>query len=199
VFPIDRCVEHQNQIQSCIYKYVPAINCEWNDWQVGECSKTCAGGSRTNTRTKKIEEANGTDEDGVCEGEATMDEECNTQNCPPIHCEWNDWVLGECSDSCGTGTRTNTRTKSVVEANGGTCTGQNSEVEACNTNPCLIDCVWDDWQVGACNKTCGGGFLMKTRVPKIDEEHGGEECTGHSTVTEVMSLNAQLIANGAIG
>ncbi len=53
-----------------------------------------------------------------------------------IHCEWDEWVIGECSDSCGTGTRTNTRTKLVDEANGGTCTGQPSEIEECNTNPC---------------------------------------------------------------
>merc|ERR1712080_222984 len=135
-----------------------------------------------------IEEANGTDEDGVCEGEATMDEECNTQNCPPIHCEWNDWVIGECSDSCGTGTRTNTRTKSVVEANGGTCTGQPSEVEECNTHPCPIDCEWGDWQVGDCDKSCGGGLLTKTRVPEVAEQYGGEECTGQSSVTESCNI-----------
>ena len=33
---------------------------------------------RTNTRTKKIEEANG----GSCEGEAVMDDMCNTEACP---------------------------------------------------------------------------------------------------------------------
>ena len=53
-----------------------------------------------------------------------------------IHCEWNNWVYGECSELCGTGTRTNTRTKSVVEANGGTCTGRPTEIEECNTHPC---------------------------------------------------------------
>ncbi len=53
-----------------------------------------------------------------------------------VHCEWNDWVYGECSDSCGTGTRNNTRKKSVTEAYGGTCTGQPTEIEECNKNPC---------------------------------------------------------------
>ena len=53
-----------------------------------------------------------------------------------IHCEWNDWVLGQCSAECGSGSRNNTRTKSVVEANGGTCDGQFWEIETCNTNPC---------------------------------------------------------------
>ena len=53
-----------------------------------------------------------------------------------VHCEWNHWVYGECSDSCGTGTRTNTRNKSVIEANGGTCTGPATEIEECNLDPC---------------------------------------------------------------
>ena len=61
---------------------VPAVDCEWNDWQVGECSVTCAGGSRTNSRTKNIEESDGTDEVGTCDGDATMVEDCNTQDCP---------------------------------------------------------------------------------------------------------------------
>ena len=53
-----------------------------------------------------------------------------------IHCEWDEWVHGECSKTCGTGTRTNTRVKLVEEANGGSCTGQISEIEECSTNPC---------------------------------------------------------------
>ena len=45
-------------------------------------------------------------------------------------------MIGECSRSCGTGTRTNNRTKLVEEANGGTCSGQPSEIVECNTQPC---------------------------------------------------------------
>ena len=60
---------------------VPGVDCEWNDWTIGDCSRTCAGGLRTNSRTKKREEINGTDEVGICEGDTTMEEECNTQNC----------------------------------------------------------------------------------------------------------------------
>ena len=64
------------------YYLVPAVNCEWSDWEIGECSVTCAGGRRTNSRTKTVEESDGTDEDGFCEGEPTMEEDCNTQACP---------------------------------------------------------------------------------------------------------------------
>jgi len=54
----------------------------------------------------------------------------------PVHCQWNNWAYGQCSASCGVGTRTNTRTKLVVETNGGTCTGQSTEIERCNMRPC---------------------------------------------------------------
>ena len=61
---------------------VPDVDCEWNEWQVGECSVTCGDGSRTNSRTKKVKESDGTVEDGTCEGDETMVEDCNTQDCP---------------------------------------------------------------------------------------------------------------------
>ena len=53
----------------------------------------------------------------------------------------------------------------------------------------IVDCEWDEWQVGECDKSCGGGLLTKTRVPKVDKAHGGKECTGPSSVTE--SCNVQ--------
>ena len=64
------------------------VNCVWDDWQIGECSKTCAGGTRTNTRTKKVKEDHG----GSCPGEASLQETCNTQKCPrrypPLHTDY---------------------------------------------------------------------------------------------------------------
>ena len=48
----------------------------------------------------------------------------------------------------------------------------------------LVDCVWDEWRIGECSKSCAGGLRTKVRVPKVDAEHGGEECKGQSEVTE---------------
>ena len=108
-----------------------AVDCEWNDWIVGECSKTCGDGTRTKDRTKNVTESNG----GTCPGEFFEIEACKTQECP-IDCEWNDWTLGECSQTCGNGTRTDTRTKAIVEANGGNCTGESTKIEKCNLQQC---------------------------------------------------------------
>ena len=53
-----------------------------------------------------------------------------------VHCVWDEWILGECSTTCGVGTRTNTRVKVVTEANGGTCDGQPYEIEECKITEC---------------------------------------------------------------
>ena len=54
------------------------VDCEWGEWQVGQCSKTCAGGRRKKMRVKKVEEAFG----GTCNGQFEEFEDCNTQKCP---------------------------------------------------------------------------------------------------------------------
>ena len=43
----------------------------------GHCSAECGGGTRTNTRTKKVRELYG----GTCDGDAQMVEACNEQEC----------------------------------------------------------------------------------------------------------------------
>ena len=56
-----------------------AVNCEWNDWIHGTCSKSCGGGTRYNTRNERVSEAHG---GKPCEGDATIAEPCEIQKCP---------------------------------------------------------------------------------------------------------------------
>ena len=57
------------------------VHCEWNEWQNGECSKSCGEGTRNKFRTIKVQDQHGGDkckeEDRVFEGES-----CNVQECP---------------------------------------------------------------------------------------------------------------------
>ena len=53
----------------------------------------------------------------------------------------------------------------------------------------VADCEWNDWIIGDCSKTCGGGTRTDTRTPKKSAEHGGQECDGPTSVTE--SCNVQ--------
>ena len=54
-----------------------------------------------------------------------------------VDCEWNEWIIGTCSSSCGGGTRTNTRSKNVsAEYEGDECEGTTSITESCNVQEC---------------------------------------------------------------
>ena len=65
---------------SLLFQYICClVHCEWNDWVIGECSETCGGGSRTNTRTQKTAAEFGGDE---CDGPTSSTESCNVEECP---------------------------------------------------------------------------------------------------------------------
>ena len=54
-----------------------------------------------------------------------------------VDCQWNDWTVGTCSETCGDGMRTNTRTEKVSAAYGGEeCNGPASIQENCNIQVC---------------------------------------------------------------
>ena len=47
---------------------------DWSSWKLGQCSVTCGGGTRQDTRTCSVP--------GQCSGSATRTQNCNTQACP---------------------------------------------------------------------------------------------------------------------
>ena len=51
-------------------------------------------------------------------------------------CQWSAWTSGACSQTCGGGQRTKTRTKTVTEKSSGKCYGARSTSEPCNTQKC---------------------------------------------------------------
>ena len=57
------------------------MDCEWSEWSIGECSLSCGGGTRIDTRDKVVEEDHG----GSCDPMGNQREEpCNTEDCPRI-------------------------------------------------------------------------------------------------------------------
>ena len=111
----------------------------------------------------------------------------------PLDCKaekWGEWST--CSLTCGSGLRSRRRlTETQLPCNlpvsqlcsmewggGKGCSHLVLEQnEACNTEPCPIDCVdgeWSSW--GTCSATCGGG--MSTRKRKVIKTalHGGKAC-----------------------
>ena len=59
-----------------------------------------------------------------------------------VHCEWDEWTIGECDLPCGGGFRTNTRTAKVEANHGGDdCAGTTTIIESCNVHECPGNCI----------------------------------------------------------
>lgn len=119
-------------------------------------------------------------------GDTEKEVSCNTNPCP-VDCVLSDWsAYGECSQPCGGGTKT--RTKSVITepAHGGKeCSGPTTESVECNTQPCPVNCVTSDWtSYSPCNKDCGPGKKVKTRTITQQALHGGTSCPSNLTQEE---------------
>ena len=56
-----------------------SVHCEWDDWKEGDCSKTCGGGSRYDTRETKTDAVHGGND---CKGARIEEVSCNIQECP---------------------------------------------------------------------------------------------------------------------
>ena len=54
---------------------------------------------------------------------------------PKVYCQWGSWGSAECSRTCGGGTRTRVRSKTLTEINTA-CSGSPIKVEPCNTAKC---------------------------------------------------------------
>ena len=54
------------------------VPCEWSEWEIKHCSRSCGSGTREKTRFKKVKEKNG----GSCGNLRKLKEPCNTHVCP---------------------------------------------------------------------------------------------------------------------
>ena len=90
---------------------------------------------------------------------------------PSRDCQWGPWSQWSAWDTCtaacdgGTQSRTRTRNKTVAELCGGACTGSDTETQsqACNTQPCVIECGDDAWAPAA-STVCVGQSVDQTRT-----------------------------------
>ena len=103
--------------------------------------------------------------------------------------------MGECSVTCGGGSRT-IKSEVIQEAeNGGEKCPILEITMVCNTDECpgpifilllifiissllsSVDCKVGDWSAwGHCNVTCGGGIKSKTREVIREAKHAGASC-----------------------
>ena len=97
------------------------------------------------------------------------------RRCSVTHCRvssWSSW--SSCSRSCGGGTSSRSRRKTVSESCGGRCPYSLSSSKRCNTNCCPVNCVytWGSW-----SSCVGCGISTQTRTPRITRY---SSCNGRS-------------------
>lgn len=143
----------------------------WFEGKYGICSKPCGGGNQTQTVECRRLSDNVAVADSFCTGtKPPAARTCNVQACTSTNTwNWADW--GDCSKTCGGGTKT--RTVLCQDQNGTTvadnlCSGTKPATNStCNTDPCTGDVTYD-WSVtpGVCSVQCGGGTATDTVVCK---------------------------------
>jgi len=137
------------------------VNCEsplvgyLSVWREGKCSKTCGGGTRIDQR-KCIHGRIF----NLCQGAMKRTLKCEKQDCPGVS-RWSAWKKGECSVTCGEGTRMYTR-----NCTGDSCTGKGTFASRCSLKKCTaVAPQWGKWETGQlCSKTCGGGTKTLSRT-----------------------------------
>uniref|UniRef100_A0A8K9VAF0 Spondin-1 n=1 Tax=Oncorhynchus mykiss TaxID=8022 RepID=A0A8K9VAF0_ONCMY len=144
---------------------------EWGEWD--SCSATCGLGMKRRERMVKMPPPDGS----ICGAEVLEVEKCMMPECHTIPCmlsPWSDW--SDCSVTCGKGMRTRQRMlKSPVEL--GECTEDLEQVEKCMLPECPTDCMVSEWtEWSECNKSCGKGHMIRTRMVKLEPQFGGDSC-----------------------
>ena len=110
------------------------------------------------------------------------------RSCSPVNCRVSDWsTWSTCTQSCGLGLTTRTRTKTTTEYCGGSCYYRLIETKICNTQCCPFDCVytWSAWSKCA---TCGNSTQYRTPNVIIQSSCNGTACP----VNETRSCNTSV-------
>lgn len=161
----EKCIVNEEcEPSSCIVT-------EWGEWE--ECRATCGMGMKKRHRMIKMTPADGS----MCKAETSEVEKCMMPECHTIPCvlsPWSDW--SDCSVTCGKGTRTRQRMlKSPAEL--GDCNEELKQVEKCMLPECPINCELTEWSHWSdCNKPCGKGHMIRTRMITLEPQFGGGTC-----------------------
>merc|ERR1740123_840007 len=155
------------------------VPCKWLQWESwSRCSRTCGKGEMSRWRGKLGPFHGGK----PCFGRDTQwNRACNAHRCA-IPCYWNQWTaFSACTLSCGFGNKRRHRSGVGPYHGGYPCVGSRTDEQACNIQPCPIDCKWGGFSKWTrCSKTCAGGTLYRYRHREVLDLHGGRPCNGQA-------------------
>jgi hypothetical protein len=163
------------EFQPCNAEPCPGdcVMAPFGEW--GTCDKSCGGGTHTRSRTITSPATNG----GAQCGDREESRPCQTKPCP-MDCVLTSWgAFGECSATCGVGSRKRTRGLQAPPRWGGkSCPTQLAEMWSCDAGPCPVHCDVSDWsQWSGCTATCGTeGKRTRMRGIVKHADHGGYVC-----------------------
>ena len=148
------------------------VHGEWSDWTTtATCSATCGGGTFKRTRTCNNPAPNSCG--NACVGD---DFDWNGGSCDAGSnvCGWSDYGdYGSCSVSCGTGTRSQTRSCSTGAAGSAHCSGSATNTENCNTQPCCTALEGSCSDGGEC---CSGNCYVDADGDGYAPSGGSKTC-----------------------
>ncbi|XP_029009296.1 spondin-1-like isoform X2 [Betta splendens] len=167
------CQLHTEETEKCVIndECSPSscVVTEWGEWD--PCSVTCGLGIKRRERMVKMPPIDGS----MCKTQVAEAEQCLQPECHTIPCmlsPWSDW--SQCSVTCGRGLRTRQR---MLKSDPATCLEELQQTEKCMLPDCPIDCMvseWSEWS--ECNKSCGKGHTIRTRMVKLEAQWGGSPC-----------------------
>jgi len=163
---LDRIRGELNNVNGTV---VYMSDCEVSDWQKGECSVSCGGGIRQDTRNVIAHKTG----NAVGCPPLSAASSCNTHKCP-IDCRvdsWSEW--SECSAECGGGVMERSRQETRKAAfDGEVCPSLEEEI-SCGAGACNKDCQLGGWERSwsTCSRACGKGSKRKLR--QIEEPAKG--------------------------
>jgi hypothetical protein len=108
---------------------------------------------------------------------------------PVVHCTtstYGDWSA--CTETCGVGTHSRTRTVTAIASGGGDPCPALREDKACSDQDCDVHCQvssYGDWDF--CNAKCGGGYKTRFRSITAPPVADGDKCPHLSETTECNS------------
>lgn len=182
-------VSRSCNIQACSSTYA------WNIGAWAVCSKSCGGG--TQSRTVICQDNTGvTVAEGYCPTpKPSVQQSCNTHNCPVQYTYGWQHVPGQCSATCGGGwEKFVCKRNDDVTVDESYCTDPKPQV-ACNTHSCPVQYTYD-WETGVwgvCSKSCGGGVRTRDVICKRNDGQVMADiyCQGQSQPSSQEACNTQ--------